>query len=293
MHACHSLQGPSSAGGRLALEHAFFWKFWAHSDISFAMAALAFSLACDRSDRICMSIANIPKRTVLRRMTLTPSCSHLDKIAGALGWSLTADRKLLNQPRRAAFPPFFGLLPTPDPSSQSLSESSESCGRRGRTLPTSLSPCSLFLFLTLSRLPLASSPRPDAWFRSNVLLKSVLPAAGVRVNLPESSSSRSHSGVSAGISEVSVRAGLDSAPEYSENTKSSSRLCGVVKAGFRNAGADGLRCSWGLKNDTCGGRGWACGLSGEPAGGPPNANGLGLGERNLDGELNVAMGRGV
>jgi hypothetical protein len=42
-------------------------------------------------------MAKMPKRTMLRRTMLTPSCSHLERIAGALGWSLTADKKLLNQ----------------------------------------------------------------------------------------------------------------------------------------------------------------------------------------------------
>jgi hypothetical protein len=171
---------------------------------------------------------------------LTPSCSHLERIAGALGWSLTADKKLLTQFRRTVLPCLVPLAPALDPPSQSLPESSEPCARRDRTLPTSLSPCSLFLFLILSRFPREISPRPAAWFRSRVLLNNVFPADGVRVGLPMSSSSRSNSGVSAGTSDESVMAGLDSAPGYKS---SSTRFCGVVNAGFRNAGADGLRGS--------------------------------------------------
>lgn len=294
MHASHSLHGPSSAGARLARgEQAFFWKFSEQMAISLIIAARAFSLACARSDRICVRIAKMPNSSVLSRITLTASCSHLDRMAGALGWSLTAERKFLNQP---AFAAFFSLLPrfvppAPDPSGQSLSESSESCGSRGRTLPTSLSPCCLFRFRTLSRLPRAISPRPDdAWLRRTALLNSVLPADGVMVSFETSCSSRS-SGVSAGIGEASVMAGLDSAPESSEYKRSSTRFWGVVKAGLRNAGADGLRCSSGLKNEAWGGRGWPWGLRGELFGASAKAKGFGFVDRSFDGELNVAVGK--
>lgn len=68
-------------------------------------------------------------------------------------------------------------------------------------------------------------------------LNKVLPAVkGVMVVLPRSSSK---SGVSGTSSEVSVGAGLDSAPEHSENRSSSTRFCGVVNDGFRNGGAGG------------------------------------------------------
>lgn len=77
-----------------------------------------------------------------------------------------------------------------------------------------------------------------------------------------------------GKSEVSVSAGLSSAPEASESTTSSKGFLGVVKAGFRKAGADGF------KEPCCGvksGRG-CCDLDGV-------ANGLGRDEApSLDGE---------
>ena len=156
----------------------------------------------------------MPKSTMPRRMMLTPSCNHLDRIAGALGWSLTAARKLLTIP-------FLGCCPLPcplilrwDPSSQSLSDSSESCGSRDRTLPTSRSLCNRFRFRTLSLFPLAISPRPGVRLRIGDVLKIDLLAV-VTDAFPKSSR-LSVSGVSTGISDVSVMAGLDSAPENSE-----------------------------------------------------------------------------
>jgi hypothetical protein len=70
-----------------------------------------------------------------------------------------------------------------------------------------------------------------------------------------SSPSRSSSGVSFGAAEVSVKAGLLSAPDASEKTGSSKAFRGVVKAGFRNGAAVWPDCIFGENIDVCGGCG--------------------------------------
>ena len=193
-----------------------------------------------------MNHRNPPTRTIL-----TASCTHLERIAGTLGLLLIAMRRLPNQPTREWFPllPLDSLsrsLPAVLLPSQSLSDSSESCGNLWRPLPTSLSPSCRFRFRILSRskrsnLPLGTSPRPGVRLPTELpRLKRVrLVAEGVGITLA-GPSERSRLGESTGNSEVSVIAGLDSAPEHSEKGSSSTRLWGVVNAGFRNCGAENL-----------------------------------------------------
>lgn len=224
------------------------------------------------------------------RRIFAPSCNHLDRIAGALGLSLRVARKLLNQPRFPSFFCFELVTSALELSGISLSESSESWARRDLTLPTSLSPKSLFLFLTLSRAPdLGSSPFPAVRFRSRFRFHISLMGEGVAADfIPMCSMS----GVSAGKIEVSVIAGLDSASETSDIGTSWKRFCGVVNAGFRNAGPDGLFCSCGEKNEACGGAGWSC-LSGELLR-TALANGSLLTLLNREtGVSNEAMGKGA
>lgn len=134
-------------------------------------------------------------------------------------------------------------------------------------------------------LQLGSSPLPAVWLPTELLRRnSVLDVAGVTVILADSSG-RSTSGVSGGISDVSVMAGLDSAPEHSEYASSSTRFCGVVNAGLRNGGAENLFGIWGWKNEECGGCDFC--LEGEPAA----AKGLGFCWPYLDGELREANTR--
>lgn len=92
--------------------------------------------------------------------------------------------------------------------------------------------------------------------------------------------------MSSGSSELSVIAGLVSAPEASDIKLSSNGLRGVVKAGFRNADAVLLLCMLGEKREICGGGG------GRFEGVPANRVGLeglekgfGLELANLLGEL--------